>query len=296
MAERWNGKRWSVQPVAVPAAPNSFLTGVSCTSTTACTAVGDAFADSSFNNTVGTVAERWNGTTWSLQPSPKARKAPTTSWPPFPARPPVPAPLSGIRIRGCSPSGGTEEPEPGHYKPQSRRRTRKETATSSTATPAPRPRRARPWDSSSGRGASHRQRSAERWDGTQCTVPPTPTLPGAYDITPPAVSCPTVSFCTAAAGFTNDGPPVTLAEQWNRQTGSTVLTLSPLKGGSASQGSCTRPLVFGSSQTPSPLLRFRPASQTARASSGNSARLTGADHVDRTTARNTPDSLIGAAF
>jgi hypothetical protein len=65
---------------------------------------------------------------------------------------------------------------------------------------------------------------AERWDGTQWSVQPTPNLPGAYDISGsgPAVSCPVRSACTTVAGFTNNvpffdnvGPSVTLAEQWN---------------------------------------------------------------------------------
>jgi hypothetical protein len=51
LVERWNGQRWSIEPTADP------LTAVSCTSPTACTAVGPA-----------NMAERWNGATWSMEP------------------------------------------------------------------------------------------------------------------------------------------------------------------------------------------------------------------------------------
>jgi hypothetical protein len=41
LAERWNGHTWSVTRLArPPGATNRFLTGVSCTSARACTAVG----------------------------------------------------------------------------------------------------------------------------------------------------------------------------------------------------------------------------------------------------------------
>src|SRR5271169_7024220 len=65
LAGAWNGKRWSIQLIPDPSgSAYSILYGVSCTSPTACTAVG---GDSS-----GTVAERWDGTRWSVQsiPSP----------------------------------------------------------------------------------------------------------------------------------------------------------------------------------------------------------------------------------
>ena len=67
LAEHWNGAKWSVQ--ATPQHPHgdeSELTGVSCRSATACTAVGNS---GSINGTV-TLAERWNGRKWVVQPTP----------------------------------------------------------------------------------------------------------------------------------------------------------------------------------------------------------------------------------
>jgi hypothetical protein len=53
LAERWNGRGWSIQQM--PPAPG--LTSVSCASRTACIAVGSG----------GAFAERWDGTGWSIQ-------------------------------------------------------------------------------------------------------------------------------------------------------------------------------------------------------------------------------------
>ncbi len=68
LAERWNGLSWSVQSTPNPSgAIYSFLSGVSCSSTTACTAVGY------YGNSSGTelpLAETWNGTSWSIQSVP----------------------------------------------------------------------------------------------------------------------------------------------------------------------------------------------------------------------------------
>jgi hypothetical protein len=65
-AEVWNGTAWATQSIPnPPASQGSFLNGVSCTSSSLCTAAGDyQFFGGSFSNTL---AEVWNGTTWSLR-------------------------------------------------------------------------------------------------------------------------------------------------------------------------------------------------------------------------------------
>jgi PKD repeat protein len=68
LAERWNGSEWSMMGVAAPSggAPG-WLEGVSCVSSMQCTAVGHA------TNSLGaeeTLAERWDGSAWTVQPTP----------------------------------------------------------------------------------------------------------------------------------------------------------------------------------------------------------------------------------
>jgi hypothetical protein len=59
IAERWDGKTWSVQATVTPSSL-SFFRGVDCKSAKACTAVGE-------NNVSETLIERWNGVEWQLQ-------------------------------------------------------------------------------------------------------------------------------------------------------------------------------------------------------------------------------------
>ena len=67
LAEGWNGTTWSIQHTPNPTGGSSIvLGGVSCSSASACTAVGD----SSNGTTTVTLAERWNGTKWSIQHTP----------------------------------------------------------------------------------------------------------------------------------------------------------------------------------------------------------------------------------
>ena len=73
LAERWDGRGWSRQktPNQVTSSPG-VLTAVSCTSATACTAVG-SYLDRVGDSLV--LAERWDGTTWTLESTPTALPA-----------------------------------------------------------------------------------------------------------------------------------------------------------------------------------------------------------------------------
>jgi hypothetical protein len=66
-AERWDGSSWSVQTTPRGAGEFEFY-GVSCTSPSACTAVGSYSRGPSLP--ARTLAERWNGTSWSVQRTP----------------------------------------------------------------------------------------------------------------------------------------------------------------------------------------------------------------------------------
>jgi len=99
LAERWNGKEWTIQATPNPAeAKHSELVGVSCPTAEACTAVG------SYVNASGvtkTVAERWSGKEWLIQTTPNALGA-ESSW------------LRGVScgaVESCIAIGRTETPE-----------------------------------------------------------------------------------------------------------------------------------------------------------------------------------------
>ena len=78
LAERWNGRRWSIQRTPTPSGTtDSFLGGVSCASPTACTAVG-SYVKGVLGNTLSLV-ERWNGRRWSIQRTPNPADATVSS-------------------------------------------------------------------------------------------------------------------------------------------------------------------------------------------------------------------------
>jgi hypothetical protein len=70
LTEQWNGVQWST--ITSPNAPdfgNSALSGVSCATSTGCTAVGRRFNSSGIAHTL---TESWNGSSWSVLTSPNA--------------------------------------------------------------------------------------------------------------------------------------------------------------------------------------------------------------------------------
>ena len=69
LAESWNGTSWTIQnAVSPPGSYSATLSGVSCGSSSACVAVGD------YNSQAGIapLAEYWNGSTWTVQSTPRA--------------------------------------------------------------------------------------------------------------------------------------------------------------------------------------------------------------------------------
>jgi hypothetical protein len=84
LSERWNGSSWSILATPGPAEAKGFvnLTGVSCSSSTACTAAG-YFASSVSEGVpqeIKTLTEVWNGTSWTIKSSPNPAGATTSAF------------------------------------------------------------------------------------------------------------------------------------------------------------------------------------------------------------------------
>ncbi len=76
LAESWNGTAWSILKSPNPTgASSSSLSGVSCLSSISCTAVG-GFANASTDEPL---IESWNGTSWSIVPSPSPGTGPNNA-------------------------------------------------------------------------------------------------------------------------------------------------------------------------------------------------------------------------
>jgi hypothetical protein len=72
LAERWNGKQWSLEAVPAPVgATSSWLNSVSCPSQNVCVAVGGYVPPGDHYSPEGVLVERWNGTSWAIQRTPK---------------------------------------------------------------------------------------------------------------------------------------------------------------------------------------------------------------------------------
>jgi hypothetical protein len=74
LVEVASGSSWGIQSSPNGSGTESELTGVSCRSTKACTAVGFAGAA----GPIVTLAEAWDGTTWTTQPTPNPPAAPVS--------------------------------------------------------------------------------------------------------------------------------------------------------------------------------------------------------------------------
>jgi hypothetical protein len=212
LAERWNGTSWTVQPTPSPAgAASSYLTSVSCTSAAACTAAGFS-VDGSGNHL--TLAEAWNGSSWTIQGTPNPSGTTNTQ-------------LSGVSCTSASACVAV-----GYYLSPSYTMLAEIWNGSSWTIGNP----SLPPGGSGGflGGVSCTAASActavgdysngsrivtlaERWNGTGWTVQATPNRVDAQDNYLSGVSCTSATSCTATGSVHHSGPVklLTLAEHWN---------------------------------------------------------------------------------
>jgi hypothetical protein len=214
LAENWSGLGWTVQePPSPTGAKGSYLYGVSCTSTSACTAAGH-FVNSSEKNVP--LAERWNGTAWSAQ------------------EPPSPTGAKEANLKGVSCTSATACTAAGYFVNSAGKVVPLAESWNGTAWSVQEPPSPTGAKSSALNGVSCTSATActavgvfenssekyvplaERWNGTAWSVqePPSPT--GAKAAWLYGVSCTSATACTAAGWFTNSlGATVPLAESWN---------------------------------------------------------------------------------
>lgn len=162
VVESWNGAEWQIQSTPEPTGTlNSLLRGVSCTSATACTAVGW------YENSSGVElpwAARWNGTTWAVQ----SVSAPTEAIATYPYE------VSCTSSTTCTMVGE--------------------------------------YHNSSDTGVLF----AERWNGTSWSVQSTPSPTGAKSSILEGVSCTASTTCMATGVYENSASVyVPLSERWN---------------------------------------------------------------------------------
>jgi hypothetical protein len=226
LTESWNGAGWSVAPSPNPGNSVNILNGVSCTTSTNCVAVGYYFNASS--PTIGqTLIEKWNGTSWSVTPSPDQGSR-------------------GNFLFGVFCTSSTNCVAVGNYINGSGDvQTLIETwnGTGWSITPSP-----DPGSSSSGvegvyctsstnclavgyyfSGPSTQQGLVETWNGTIWSVSPSPNP--ASDGNLASVSCTSATNCVAVGDYINGSADQTLIESWNGSIWS--VATSPNQGSDA---------------------------------------------------------------
>lgn len=224
LAERWNGGIWTT--LAVP--HGGVLNGVSCATANDCVAVGSYLPPG--RPVPLTLSATWDGSTWTVQPSPDPGGAPAqlTS---------VACPNSTRCI-----AVGDYQPGPGLVHPL----TALWNGTAWTRLTTQAPGGANGWNTltsvSCPRPSNctavgttfhlpgrpyHPQALAESWNGTRWTARPTPALKDKFKAYLDAVSCPATTRCRAAGGYlTAQGNGFVLAEAWNGATWRRLLPLT----------------------------------------------------------------------
>ena len=221
LAERWASGQWTIQPTPSPGTGGvGQLTGVSCLSATDCTAVGIDSTPAAANSTL---VEHWDGTSWTVVPSPDPAGTSITDF----------VGVSCPSSTSCTATGlydvqtgtsGHEAPLAEHWD-----------GTSWTIQHVPVPAGATSAALDGGVSClsatdciavgtagfsgtpANTQPLAERWNGTSWTIQATPALPaGAYNPHLSSVSCTSPARCTAIGGYLANGSAETsLAERWN---------------------------------------------------------------------------------
>jgi hypothetical protein len=213
LAEQWNGRGWRIQHTPNPPGNGWFLIAVSCTSPSACTAVGGRLTTP--GKPSGTLAERWNGHTWSIQRTPNP-------------------PGHGVKLlngvactsrSSCMAVGNEFDPATGEslgtLAEQWNGRTWRIVPTFKSAPTGPNAAlNGVACTSASACTAVGNQTPAktlaERWNGRTWQVQATPNPADAQNITLAAVACPAHTVCTAVGlDLTIPGEPVNVAQRWS---------------------------------------------------------------------------------
>jgi hypothetical protein len=229
LAARWNGTRWSVQAIPLPSGESGELAAVSCTSSVRCTAVGETRLAS---DTSATLAERWNGHTWTAQSTPDPVGSTYAS-------------LTGVSCASatsCTAIGATDGTSTGTFAEQWNGASWTVTSTVGPAGASD--------DALTGISCSAAARCmavgnyddgtqdlpmAELWNGSAWSLRPMPAGLNAFVIS--AVSCPAAASCTVVGITTTKYTAV--VEVWNGSTWTTQATAAPARRNALRAVSCT---------------------------------------------------------
>jgi len=214
LIEQWNGTSWSIVPSPNPSATtNSELYSVSCVTTGFCVAVGDEYEGSLSNDR--TLVETWNGSTWSIAPSPNTSPTQDND-------------LYGVSCTSTAFCEAAGEVYDGAADQTLALGWNGSTWTIQT-TPSPSPTdayfnsvdcRSATWCIGVGAAVNSgiHDTLVLQWNGSTWSVVPSPTPSSPTGAYLDGVSCPSTTFCAAVGYTAYDGTPTDyqpVIEQWN---------------------------------------------------------------------------------
>ena len=230
LAEQWDGTTWTIEPTPIPA-PGAWveLSGVSCPTSGACIAVG-GYIKNSVIAQEQPLSETWNGSTWSLLPTPN------------------PQAQNGSALSSVSCSSGVACTAGGDYayadvdgsvfafrwngttwtnqvqpNPQGQRLNSDNAVSCGAAAACT---IVGSWVDN----ANNLRTLAQHWDGTAWVGLHPPNPVGSFSAQLYGVSCAVSSDCRAVGGWSgspNGNPSVSLAEHWNGTQWSIDATPNP---------------------------------------------------------------------
>ena len=241
LVEAWNGAAWSLERVPVPAGPelSSRLTGVSCASPVACTAVGSSVSRNPARRPAPLV-ERWNGTTWSLEHAPGGPLMSVSCASPL-ACTAVGDTTNETRAVGWDGQRWSVErsPHPRRFQgPDGNNEVGSVSCASRDACVAV-------GDSGWGAGFnSVRTTLAERWNGSAWSVQPTPNPIQLDELN--GVWCSSRRSCTAVGDYTDRAGDATLplVERWQGARWSVIRTPRSLSTGKSADSTLRAVVCF----------------------------------------------------
>lgn len=224
LAMAWNGSEWSLQTAATPmGATSSELSAVSCTSSSACTAVGRY----TLEGTSVTLAQRWNGSSWTVQSTPNPAGATSSS-------------LLGVSCtasNACTAVGY-------YYDSEGQRLTLAESWNGMEWSIQSTPNREGAtkhillgvdcWSASACTAVGGdfpsgepQETLVERWNGSEWTIQESQNPSESEASVLHGISCVSESACTTVGDYIEGGVNVTLAERWNGSSWALESTPNP---------------------------------------------------------------------
>ncbi|HTL83668.1 MAG TPA: hypothetical protein VL856_00685 [Acidimicrobiia bacterium] len=228
LVERWNGSTWSIVATPVPiGASDVSLGAVSCLSATSCMAVGSY----STATTDKALAERWNGTSWSIVAIPTPAGAALN----------VLSRLSCTSSASCYAVGGYIVDSPSGFSFKTLIERWNGTSWAIMASPNPTSPSFAALGGVSCTSATNcdavgfaldpstldERTLVEHWNGTSWSIVASANPTGATNAGLSDVSCPSAANCYAVGSSGTDTSSKTLVEHWDGLTWSTQATPNP---------------------------------------------------------------------